>query len=120
MAFGLAHLGLTAVDGEKERVYLNIDERIWGMPIRVNGEMMEYKVISADKIEDIEEKIKERIEKGWEPLGGIVVDNEVDIENMSAVEEHKTQNEALRSHHISMLTRFEHASTLYYKTEAML
>lgn len=38
---------------------------------------MKYKVITADEVAIIEEKVNDSIERGWEPLGGIVVDNEI-------------------------------------------
>ena len=38
---------------------------------------MEYSVIIGNEITEIVEKVNESIKEGWKPLGGIVVDNEV-------------------------------------------
>jgi hypothetical protein len=38
--------------------------------------IIDYEVVTATHIRDLQDRVRERIQKGWEPLGGIAVVHE--------------------------------------------
>ena len=41
----------------------------------------DYEVITATHIKDLQERVRERIQDGWQPIGGVAVVHEEDAAN---------------------------------------